>query len=126
MSKKDKVDQSLIELFLPEGILEYFQVTSVAKKEESFQISLEEKNIIPEEYSGQKLLSKGFYDVITVQDFPVRGKACYLKVKRRRWTVEDSGQVISRDWSLVAKGTRLTEEFASFLKAVHRYHASKL
>ena len=126
MSKKDKVDQSLIELFLPEGILEYFKVTSVKKKEDSFHISLEEKNITPDEYSGQKLLSKGFYDVITVQDFPVRGKACYLKVKRRRWTVENTGQIVSRDWSLVAKGTRLTEEFASFLKAVHRYHASKL
>jgi hypothetical protein len=37
------VDQSLIELFLPEGILEYFKVTSVKKKEDSFQISLEEK-----------------------------------------------------------------------------------
>lgn len=126
MQKKVKVDQSLIELFLPEGILEYFQVTSVKKKEDSFQIDLEEKNITPEEYSGEKLLSKGFYDVITVQDFPVRGKACYLKVKRRRWTVEGTGQIVSRDWSLVAKGTRLTEEFASFLKAVHRYHASKL
>lgn len=120
------MDQSLIELFLPEGILEYFKVTSVKKKEDSFQISLEEKNITPDEYSGQKLLSKGFYDVITVQDFPVRGKACYLKVKRRRWTVESTGHVVSRDWSLVAKGTRLTEEFASFLKAVHRYHSSKL
>ncbi len=120
------MDQSLIELFLPEGVLEYFQVTSVKKKEDSFQISLEEKNIIPDEYAGQKLLSKGFYDVITIQDFPVRGKACYLKIRRRRWTVEETGGIVSRDWSLVAKGTRLTEEFASFLKAVHRYHTGKL
>ena len=120
------MDQSLIELFLPEGILEYFQVSSVKKNEDSFQISLEEKNIIPEEYAGEKLLSKGFYDAITVQDFPVRGKACYLRIKRRRWTIEASGQIVSRDWDLVAKGTRLTEEFAAFLKAVHRYHASKL
>lgn len=126
MLKKVKVDQSLIELFLPEGILEYFQVTSVTQKEDTIQISLEEKNTIPEEYAGQKLLSKGFYDVVTIQDFPVRGKACYLKIKRRRWTVEETGGIVSRDWSLVAKGTRLTEEFAAFLKAVHRYHASKL
>lgn len=120
------MDQGLIELFLPEGILEYFQVTSVKKQEDTIQINLEEKNTIPEEYAGQKLLSKGFYDVVTIQDFPVRGKACYLKIKRRRWTVESTGQIVSRDWSLVAKGTRLTEEFAAFLKAVHRYHASKL
>jgi len=35
------VDQSLIKLFLPEGILEYFQVTSVKKKDDNFQIILE-------------------------------------------------------------------------------------
>jgi hypothetical protein len=31
-----------------EGILEYFQVTSVKKKKDSFQISVEEKNITPD------------------------------------------------------------------------------
>ncbi len=120
------MDQSLIEVFLPEGLLDYFQVTSVERKEESYQISLEEKDTAPREYSDRKLLSKGFYEEITVQDFPIRGKACYLKIKRRRWKIEDSGRIVSRDWSLVAKGTRLTEEFAAFLKAVHRYHPGKL
>ncbi|MGL6014937.1 MAG: ISAon1 family transposase N-terminal region protein [Selenomonadaceae bacterium] len=36
-----------------------------------------------------KLLSKGFYEPVTIQDFPLRGKACYLKVKRRRWQKRD-------------------------------------
>lgn len=47
-----------MELFLPEGILEYFDVTSVEKTEENYTISLEEKNLHPIEFTGQKLSSK--------------------------------------------------------------------
>jgi hypothetical protein len=120
------MDSALLELFLPDGVLDYFEVISVDKRDDSFQIYLHEKNIIPKEYSGQKLLSKGFYDESIIQDFPIRGKACYLKVKRRRWTIEPTGEIVFRNWSLVAKGTRLTEEFASFLKNLHRQYSGKL
>ncbi|MGL5262175.1 MAG: ISAon1 family transposase N-terminal region protein, partial [Bacteroides sp.] len=41
--------------------------------------------------------------------------------KRRRWLNKSTGQLVQRDWSLVAKGTRLTAEFASFLKEINRY-----
>lgn len=85
-----------------------------------------EKNLFPAEFSGHRLVSKGFVDEITVSDFPIRGKACYLKVKRRRWLNEDMNKVVSRDWELVAKGTRMTQEFAAFLKGMHRYHPGKL
>lgn len=112
-------DLKLIELILPEGILEYFDVIRVEKEKDSYIIYLEEKNIPPSE---EKLLSKGFYEPVTIQDFPLRGKACFLKVKRRRWEKEN-GETVSRDWDLVAQGTRMTKEFASFLKAIHRYHS---
>ena len=98
------MDQSLIEVFLPEGLLDYFKVTSVERKEDSYQIRREEKDAVPQEYSGQKLLSKGFYEEITVQDFPIRGKACYLKIRRRRWKVAEHGKIISRDWAWLPKG----------------------
>nr|WP_262889447.1 hypothetical protein [Flammeovirga aprica] len=42
-------------------------------------------------------------------------------VKRRRWTEKDAHLKLSRDWKLVAKGTRMSEEYASFLKALARY-----
>jgi hypothetical protein len=100
-------------------MLDYFEVTSVEKTEDSYTLSLSEKNQHPEEYAGQVLISKGYFEEITVKDFPIRGKACYLKVKRRRWLNEDTGKIVSIDWQLVAKGTRMTKEFASFLKALH-------
>ena len=62
--------------------------------------------------------SKGFSPEIKVEDFPLRGKSVLLHIKRRRWTLVDSGKIVKRDWELVAKGTRITSEFASFLKDI--------
>ncbi|WP_444544489.1 ISAon1 family transposase N-terminal region protein [Salinimicrobium marinum] len=56
-----------------------------------------------------------------MQDFPLRGNTVYLHVKRRRWIDKDTGQVVQRDWNLVAQGTRMTNEFAAFLKEISRY-----
>lgn len=120
------MERSVLELFLPEGILTYFDVTSVAKSADGYTIHLAEKNLHPTEFVGQKLVSKGFLDEITVSDFPIRGKACFLKVRRRRWLNEDMSKIVARDWELVAKGTRMTKEFAAFLKGMHRHHSGKL
>lgn len=119
-------DIGLGKLILPEGILDYFELKKVEQTEQSLQFSLEEKNIIPHEYQGHKLISKGFFEEISVQDFPIRGKSVYLLVKRRRWLNEDSGAIVFRNWELVAKGTRMTNEFAAFLKAIYRYQTGKL
>ncbi len=111
-------EKELAELLLPAGILRYFQVSDVVKKDKEYMIFLEELNIHPEQYKGHKLTSKGFYEPVTIQDFPLRGKACFLKVKRRRWLNEDTGQIVMRDWDIVAKGTRMTRDFAVFLKGI--------
>jgi len=113
-------EQTMIGMFLPEGVLDYFEVKSVNKNGDSYTIKLEEYNKFPEQFKGEKLVSKGFHPEVTIQDFPQRGKPCYLKVKRRRWLNEDTNQWVSRNWDLVAKGTRMTEEFATFLKGIVR------
>ena len=58
--------------------------------------------------------------MITIQDFPLRGKYVYLHIKRRRWTNKTTGEIIKRDWQLVAKGTSMTQEFAAFLKEINK------
>lgn len=109
------------ELLLPEGVLEYFEILKVDQSKTETSIFLQEKNIIPEEYIGRKLESKGFYEDSKVQDFPLRGKAVYLIVRRRRWIDKDTGDIVIRHWELFAKGTRMTQEFATFLKGISRY-----
>src|SRR6476646_4444541 len=119
-------ERVLIKYLLPEGMLDYFELRKVDFVDNTFKIYLQELNAPPPEYAQQKLISKGFYDEIKIQDFPIRGKAAFLCVKRRRWTIESTGEIVSRNWELVAKGTRLTNDFAAFLKVIHRYQSGQL
>jgi hypothetical protein len=118
--------KELIKLLLPEIIVDYFELTSYEKDQEILHLYLKEINSIPKEYRESKLSSKGFFDQITVQDFPIRGHQVYLHITRRRWLNEDTGQVVFRDWNLVADGTRITQEFASFLKEINRFQTKRL
>jgi hypothetical protein len=106
----------LARYLLPEGLLEYFDIVADTTTDNQTHFYLEEKNILPEEYRSEIAQSKGFLSEITIEDFPLRGKPVLLHIKRRRWTLLDTGKIIKRDWNLVAKGTRITKEFASFLK----------
>ena len=110
----------LISLLLPEEIVEYFDIIRIEKTPEHFIIELDEKNNPPKLDLGEKLISKGFYEPVTIQDFPLRGRACYLMVRKRRWTLESTGEIISNNWKLSAEGTRMTNEFAIFLKGINR------
>ena len=110
----------VLSLFLPDGILEYFDIVSEITQDACFILFLEEKNIVPDEISFLNLHSHGFHPEIEVQDFPIRGKAVFLRIKRRRWKDIDTGKVYSRDWRIVAHGTRITAEFGSFLKELLR------
>ena len=110
----------LISLLLPEEIVEYFDIIRIEKPPEHFIIELDEKNNPPKLDLGEKLISKGFYEPVTIQDFPLRGRACYLMVRKRRWTLESTGEIISNNWKLSAEGTRMTNEFAIFLKGINR------
>jgi hypothetical protein len=116
----------LAKIVLPEGILEYFSIKQVKQQPKELHIYMEEQNLPPIEYRDNKLTSKGFFDEIKVQDFPIRGKEVYLLIKRRRWFNEDTGGTVYRNWALVAQGTRMTEEFALFLKVINRYQTRKL
>lgn len=108
--------QQLIEWILPQGTLEYFDLARVYKDREGLKIYLEEKNSPPEEYQKEKLHSKGFTREIEVRDFPIRDHKVILSIKRRRWEVQSSGEIVTRNWDLVMAGTRITKEFAAFLK----------
>jgi len=111
----------LLKLFLPELLVEHFEITQIKPVGETLHLSFEERNKPPVEHSSKTLISKGFHEEITVQDFPLRGKHVFLHIKRRRWTDKDTNAIVQRDWKLVAKGSRLTEEFAVFLKEISRY-----
>ena len=108
----------LAKLLLPEILVDYFKLTKHEVKNGELHFYFTELNTIPEEFKALKLSSKGFFPEATIQDFPIRGKNVFLHVIRRRWVEGNSKKVVTRDWQLVAKGTRITSEFAAFLKQI--------
>jgi hypothetical protein len=108
-------------MILPTVLVEHFDLVKSDKIDEQLHLFFEEKAEQPKEFSSLSLISKGFYNEISVQDFPLRGQFVFLHIKRRRWTDKNSNTIVKRDWNLVAKGTRYTEDFSAFLKEINRY-----
>lgn len=118
MSTQQDHYKELVKLLLPEEIFDYFEITNMVVQDRSVSVFLDERDIKPASLSDQKLTSKGFHSESIIQDFPIRNKAVFLHVRRRRWLVESTNEVVSRDWDSVAEGTRYTRSFADFLKGL--------
>ena len=116
---------SILELVLPKEILEHFVVINIEIQSKEVHLYLDERNEIPVEYKHEKLISKGFHPVAVIQDFPLRNKALYLHVRRRKWEIESTGKIVSKTWNLMAEGTRYSNEFATFLKGLLGYLPDK-
>ena len=117
LHNKRELGKALIGCFLPDGLLENFKITNVEElgevstKRMVFQLELEEINIIPKGYDPSLYESKGFYSITIVQDFPIRGKAVYLAIKRRRWRhKEHKREIIHNDYTLISGGSSITQE----------------
>ncbi len=114
-------------LFLPKDLLQHFttikvlELCDIKTKEAIVEIHLEEKNKLPEGYLSSKYESKGFYPSKRVQDFPIRGKALYLCIKRRVWREKENPNItIKSDYSFISEGSKLTIDISDFLKGTGR------
>lgn len=121
------MDISILPSFLPNGLLDHFEVVDFKElgdlqtKKDCFYIYLDEKNSLPKDYGPDEFESKGFYERTLIQDFPIRGKAVYLGIRRRRWRNKtDKSIEIKSDYSFIAEGSKLTVELSDFLKGTGR------
>lgn len=111
----------LAELF-PAELIEYFTIVkceslfNVGLKQEYLLIDFEEKNVLPEGFSTAEYESKGFMESKQIQDFPLRGKPVFLRLRKRRWRHKETGEVIKRDFTFIADGSKFTRELSDFLK----------
>lgn len=110
--------EDFIRLFLPEFVLENFDAVSYSVSADAINIYLDEKAIAPD--NSRKFTSKGFTPATIVQDFPVRGKAVFLNIRRRKWLDTESGKIITKVYELSHLGTDLSAEFVAFLKDKNR------
>lgn len=113
--------EQLLKYLLPKEINKFFDLVKIGEDSTGrLLLNLDEKAIKPTEHSDKDLISKGFDEPVQVQDFPIRDKAVYIIVRRRKWIDKDTGKVYSTNWNLTAKGTSYTSEFAAFLKELFR------
>jgi outer membrane usher protein FimD/PapC len=121
------MDNSLLGQFLPKDLLKHFdfvafkELGDISSKKDCLYIYLDEKNRLPSGYDALNYESKGFYERTIIQDFPIRGKAVYLSIKRRRWRSKtDKSITIKSDYSFITEGSKLTIELSDFLKGTGR------
>lgn len=121
------MDLSVLPHLLPFGLLEHFDIVEfkelgdIPTKKDCFFIYLDEKNQLPEQYDSNQYESKGFYERTLIQDFPIRGKAVYLGIRRRRWRHKTDKDIeVKSDYTFIAEGSKLTVELSDFLKGTGR------
>ena len=106
----------LAQLVLPEKVLELFDLEEVQElgevkhKRDAIYFHLREKHHIPDGYTDSDIESKGFDPPTTIQDFPLRGKAVFLVIHRRRYRLKsDKSKSLINTYDFLAQGIRLTK-----------------
>lgn len=129
IKKAIELTAQLLQEFFPSELMDYFTITnyvtlcSIEIKQEYWLIDFEEKNEIPNGYPANEYETKDFMESATIQDFPLRGKGVFLRIKKRRWRHKQTKQIIKRDFSFIADGSKFTNELSDFLKGTSGYKA---
>lgn len=112
----------LLSYILPSEFSEYFDFVDVLEEERApellLHLYLDEKDMQPDGHTD--LFPNGFYPESCINDFPIRDHRTVLHIRRRRWK-DGIGNSYSKNWDLVAQGTRHSKEFAAFLKELLGY-----
>ncbi|MDH6356147.1 transposase [Dysgonomonas sp. PH5-45] len=111
--------EDILRLFLPSWLFDFFELEKFTQDSFRIDVYLSEKKVMPQD-SPETLISHGFTDYSIVQDFPVKGKAVYLHLRRRKWMNKHTGEILSQKFDVHYDGTRLTKEFVAFLKESNR------
>ena len=127
---EEKIDmyKGLASYFLPDGVLEYFDVADFCEEPahssdgnimytKELHIYLDEKDNRPEGFPGIK--SNGYTEPLHILDFPARTKKTILHIRRRRWLTAENKSMrvpLEEQAKVAYPGTRYSKEMAIFLK----------
>lgn len=112
-----KLEQLLREI-LPTVIVDNFEVERFEKTADRFDIWLDEKKVqMRQDKKNADVIAYGFGEYHNIQDFPLRGRATWYHVRKRKWLDKSTGEIFSYNWDLSEyDSTQLNDEFALFLK----------
>lgn len=86
----------LLRSILPDILIDNFAVERFEKTNTRFDIWLDEKKApMRQDKCNNEVISYGFGDYHTIRDFPIRGRAMYLHVRKRKWLDKSTGEIFS-------------------------------
>lgn len=107
----------VLRTIFPEFITENFEFVDYKESDNQLDYRLDERGYMSlEDYKKGTVREYGFTDERKIQDFPIRGKAVFLHVRRRKWRDTEDGSIFTYDYDMTEEGSRLTPEFVAFLK----------
>jgi len=119
-------NEQLMVAWLPKEWLEFFDIREIEELETEWRITLiEREDLIPGELKGKDVVLDGYMNPVEVEDYPLRGKATYLKFIRRRWKEEGSTNDYANHYEFHPEGMKATKEFGLFLKELDREEANQ-
>lgn len=126
MNKEQIRIEQILRMVVPDDLVEYFNIKQIKENKEEWIMELEEKEeFVPKELKGKEAVLNGFCNPIEIQSFPVKGKAFYIKIIRRKWKEKGKERGYSNDYDLHYKGMKATKEFGDFLKGSFRLTPTK-
>ena len=101
----------IMRVIFPEVLADYFEIVDVTESDTSVDIFMDEREFMErEDYKLGTVRSYGFTEERVIQDFPIRGKASYLHVRRRKWRDSSTGEIFSYSYDdLTAEGSKLRD-----------------
>jgi len=116
--KKEDLHSQIYSLVIPKEILVSFEIDHIQESEEIVEIVLIEKELIPAQLTGKQAVLNGYMNPVELQSYPIQGRKCYLKLKRRRWKVQGTRDSTNcyNEYDFAAEGTKATKMFGAFLK----------
>ena len=121
ISMSKSVLEELVSLVAPGELSKSFSLTKIREQKEHIIIEFEEDpKLVPKELSGKEVVLNGFMNPLELQTFPLKDKAVYLLVKRRRWKIRgEQNKSYHNSYDLTETGVKASPAFGAFLKAIH-------
>jgi len=125
LEKRDSFEMNEVfkSMFVPQDILNDFEVWDVYGKQGNWIIELREKeNKIPKELIQikEEVVLDGFCNPIDMLSFGFSLGPVYLRIYRRRWKQSIEDKHFSNEYDLQLKGYKLVPELGIFLKEEDR------
>lgn len=120
MSKS--VLEDLVSLVAPGELSKSFSLVKIREEKSHIIIEFEEDpKLVPKELTGKDVVLNGFMNPLELQTFPLKDKAVYLLVKRRRWKIRgNNDKSYHNSYDLTETGVKASPAFGAFLKAIYR------